>query len=188
MDGAHRHAGAPEYALGIIQRLIDRGVDLTVASEVKSPETAGFGHAFGFIVERLFGGRRIPMVPVLLNTYFPPNVPTPSRCYDVGVMLGSAIAEMPDDLSICVVASGGLSHFVTDEALDRRVLEAMRVGNVASLRSLPREALNSGSSEILNWVLTAGAVAGLADSWVEYLPVYRTPAGTGVGLAFGIWK
>jgi OH-DDVA oxygenase len=47
--------------------------------------------------------------------------------------------------------------------------------------------LNSGSSEILNWVLAAGAMGPLPLSWCEYQPVYRTPAGTGVGVAFAVW-
>jgi hypothetical protein len=55
------------------------------------------------------------------------------------------------------------------------------------LRELPSGALNSGSSEILNWILTAGACDHLPLRWLEYEPLYRTPAGTGVGSAFGVW-
>ena len=25
-------------------------------------------------------------------------------------------------------------------------------------------------------------------AWSEYMPVYRTPAGTGIGMAFAAWK
>ena len=56
------------------------------------------------------------------------------------------------------------------------------------LRTLPAGALNSGSSEILNWVMAAGAVDHLPLKWLEYEPLYRTPAGTGVGAAFGVWS
>lgn len=61
-------------------------------------------------------------------------------------------------------------------------------GNPQGLRSIPRGALNSGSSEILNWVVTAGAVAALPLCWKECQALYRTPAGTGVGAAFAIWS
>jgi len=47
--------------------------------------------------------------------------------------------------------------------------------------------LNSGSSEILNWIALAGAASPLAMQWSAYEPLYRTPAGTGVGAAFAIW-
>jgi hypothetical protein len=51
----------------------------------------------------------------------------------------------------------------------------------------PRPALNSGSSEILNWILVAGALDDFAVRSVRYLPLFRTPAGTGVGAAFVVW-
>jgi hypothetical protein len=34
----------------------------------------------------------------------------------------------------------------------------------------------------------AGALDGLKSEWLEYHPLYRTPAGTGVGAAFGAWR
>jgi 3-O-methylgallate 3,4-dioxygenase len=52
---------------------------------------------------------------------------------------------------------------------------------------LPREQLNSGSSEIRNWICAAGALEHLDLSWVDYFPGYRTSAGTGTGLCFASW-
>jgi hypothetical protein len=57
----------------LIRGLIARDVDVGSARIVRDPETRGFGHAYGFIVDRLFRGRSIPMIPLLLNTYFPPG-------------------------------------------------------------------------------------------------------------------
>ncbi|HEY0105608.1 MAG TPA: hypothetical protein VGB91_05940 [Rhizomicrobium sp.] len=187
MDAAHAFPGCPEVALALIEGLMARDVDVAAASHVEDAGKAGFGHAYGFVVSRLFRGRSIPIVPVLLNTYFPPNVPSPSRCYAIGQAIGQTLKQMPKDLRIAVVASGGLSHFVTDAVLDRRVLTALAEGDAATLRALPAAALRSGSSEILNWVTAAGALEGLRNAWMEYLPVYRTPAGTGIGLAFTAW-
>jgi hypothetical protein len=81
-----------------------------------------------------------------------------------------------------------LSHFVVDEELDRRILRAFAEGDHETLAGIPREALNSGSSEILNWVMTAGAMGASVLDWHAYEPLYRTPAGTGVGAAFVLWK
>ena len=127
------------------------------------------------------------MLPVLLNTYFRPNVPTSARCYDVGRLLRAAL-ERDGDERIAVVASGGLSHFVTDEQLDRALLAAIREKNSAHLRAVPAQALRSGSSEILNWIMAAAALEHLQSDWCEYLPVYRTPAGSGIGMGFMIWR
>jgi hypothetical protein len=119
---------------------------------------------------------------------FPPNVPTAARCHDIGRMLAEVINSSPSALRVAIVASGGLSHFVVDEGLDRQVIEAFISNDPTALRSIPRGALNSGSSEILNWIMTAGALQGIPLHWHEYQPLYRTPAGTGVGAAFCEWR
>lgn len=187
MDVARRFAAAPDLALAAIEGLIDREVDIGAANEVLDPRVAGFGHAYGFIATRLFRGREIPMLPVLLNTYFRPNVPTAARAYDVGVKLAEVLLGR-SDLRLGIVASGGLSHFVTDAELDLGVLHAMRDKDEAHLRSVPKEALLSGSSEILNWIMAAGALRELPMEWFDYVPVYRTPAGSGIGMGFAIWR
>lgn len=187
MDDTHTLQGAPDFALDLIRSLIDADFDVAACESVDDPRNAGFGHAYGFIAKRLFNGRRIPVLPVLLNTYYGPNVPSAARCWKFGQALGRAIRASANPARVAVVASGGLSHFVVDEELDRKVLRALTEGDGATLAALPREALNSGSSEILNWVAMAGAVTPLALSWQTYQPLYRTPAGTGVGAAFALW-
>jgi hypothetical protein len=49
---------------------------------------------------------------------------------------------------VAVIASGGLSHFVVDEALDRRVLDGITARDATSLGGLSRDQLRSGTSEI----------------------------------------
>lgn len=187
MDDTHVVPGAGAFALELIHGLIEAEFDVAACARVDDPKAAGFGHAYGFIVNRLFRGRRIPVLPVLLNTYYPPNVPSASRCHGIGRALKGALEASPADLRVAIIASGGLSHFVVDEVLDRRVIEGLRNGGGEALCDIPRGALNSGSSEILNWVLAAGALEGLPLAWCEYQPIYRTPAGTGIGVAFAVW-
>lgn len=188
MDDYHSFPGHPELALQLIGGLLDRHVDIGSSSRVSDPERAGFGHAYGFVIRRLFKGREIPVVPILLNTYFPPNVLSAARCHDIGAHILSTIEAWDKDLRVAIIASGGLSHFVVDESLDRQVLDGIAEGDAQKLRSIPREALLSGSSEILNWILTIGALQDRPADWAEYVPLYRTPAGTGVGAAFVSWR
>jgi aromatic ring-opening dioxygenase LigB subunit len=89
---------------------------------------------------------------------------------------------------VAVVASGGLSHFVVDEELDRRVLDILSKRDVEAVAGLPREFLESGSSEIRNWIAAAGALERLEMRLVDYVPSYRSEAGTGVGMAFAVWE
>jgi hypothetical protein len=187
MEAVHTVPGASALALDVIKGLLDRDVDVAAAARVDDPAKAGFGHAYGFIIKRLLRGRPTPVLPILLNTYYPPNVPSARRCHDIGAALRAALEASPIEARVAIIASGGLSHFVVDEALDRQVIAGLAPGGEPLLRSIERGALNSGSSEILNWVLAAGAMAPLPLSWSEYQPVYRTPAGTGVGVAFAVW-
>lgn len=188
MDANHEHAVASKLALELFGHLMDAGFDLSACDTVPNPAQQGFGHAFGFVISRLMGERKIPIVPVLLNAYFPPNQPTPKRCYEFGVALRKAIDAAAPGMRVAVVASGGLSHFVTNEALDAGILDALKSGDANFLKSVPAKLLNSGSSESRMWIALGGALGGLKYRWSEYIPVYRTPPGTGIGLAFGRWS
>ncbi len=189
MDVHHEFASTPTFARELLESLIEQGFDVGGHKEVPATgESQGIGHAYGIMVTQLLADRPIPIVPVLVNTYYAPSQPTPSRCYDLGRALRQAIEQHPADLRVGMVASGGLSHFVTDEDLDHKVLAALRERSEEQLRSLPRRLLNSGSSEIRNWVAVAAACEHLNYRWDEYIPVYRTPAGTGCGLAFASWS
>ena len=187
MDLPHRHPGAPILAYELIEGLIARGVDVASSDRVVDPTRQGFGHAFGFIIERMMKERRWPILPVLLNTYFPPNTPTAARCVDIGAKIGQALAAAPSRARVAVIASGGLSHFLCEEALDREIIAALKARDHLRLAQLPQQALLSGSSEIRNWITVAGMVDHLRVDYDEYIPVYRTPLGSGIGLGFISW-
>jgi hypothetical protein len=188
----YEERGATDYpvdaalATHLIGALIDDEFDVAAADRL--PEGSGEGHAFGFVHKRLMNGAALPIVPVFINTYYPPNQPTPRRCFKLGQAIRAAVETFPGDGRVGIVASGGLSHFTVDEALDREVLRALAERDPAALQSLPRHKLNSGNSEIRNWICVAGAVEHLALGWWRYEPGYRTPAGTGTGLCFAMWS
>jgi len=147
----------------------------------------GIGHAFGFVYHRLMQQKLIPTVPIMVNTYYPPNQPTPKRCYDLGRTLRSAIEAWPVKARVGILCSGGMSHFVVDEELDHMVLDGMREKSIVKLSQLPRDKMNSGSSEMRNWIVVAGATEHLAMELFDYVPCYRSPAGTGCAMAFARW-
>jgi 3-O-methylgallate 3,4-dioxygenase len=173
-------------AVHLIESLMDKGFD--IASSKSLPEGEGEGHAIAYVHRQVMdAGRPVPVVPIFLNTYYPPNQPRPQRCYDLGRALRAAIERFAGKERIGILASGGLSHFLVDEDFDRAILKACADRDAAFLKNLPRNKLNAGSSEILNWVAVAGAVEHLSLNWFEYVPGYRTPAGTGTGLSFATW-
>jgi 3-O-methylgallate 3,4-dioxygenase len=149
---------------------------------------AAMGHAFAFICTQLMRRTQVPIVPVLLNALYPPTQPDPEQCLRIGTAMAHAIAAFPADARVGIVASGGLSHFVVDETFDRLVVQALSHDDQSALAALPDHKLQSGSGEIRNWICAAGALRSLAIDRIDYLPGYRTRAGTGTGLCFAVWR
>ena len=183
-DRARDYPVSSGLARHFTESLVTAGFDISHSE--KLPRPTGEGHAYGFVHHRLMTGYTAPIVPVMLNTYYPPNQPTPARCFALGQALGDAVREWPEDIRVAFVASGGLSHFTVDPDLDRTVMDAFLACDGNVLGNIPRVRLNSGNSEIRNWIAVAGACSGLAPEWHDYIPCYRTPAGTGCGMGFAI--
>ena len=184
----HEESAARSYPVDaplahhMIDTLMDGGFDIAQSKRLGKPR--GEGHAFGFVHRRLMRERIVPIVPVALNTYYPPNQPRPARCYALGQAIREAVSTMPGDARVGILASGGLSHFAVDEELDRMILRAMIKHDADALRRIPTRKLNSGSSEIRNWITVAGATEHLAAQWHDYVPCYRSAGGTGCGMGF----
>src|SRR5438270_6521690 len=138
----------------LIDQLIDREFD--IAASDACPQGEGEGHAIGFVHKRIMKDL-VPIVPICINTYYSPNQPTPRRCYKLGQAIRAAVESYPGDARVGIIGSGGLSHFVVDETLDRGLFDLFRRKDGAAIEGLPREKLNSGSSEIRNWICVAGA-------------------------------
>ena len=162
------------------------GFDLSVMRGL--PPDRAEGHAYSWVHRFCMGTEPIPIVPVFLNAYYPPNQPSPARCHALGEALARGVASCPGDRRIGIFASGGLSHFLVDAVFDHAVIDALRRKDGAFLRTAPLHKLQSGSSEIRNWICLAGAVSSLDLAWVTYVPGYRTPALTGTGLCFASFR
>ena len=170
----------------MIRELCERDFDMAAMDGLERGQYEG--HAFSFIHRRYLQGLDLPIIPVIVNTFDPPNQPTPRRCIQLGAALRELIEAYPEDLRVGVLASGGLSHFVVDEELDNGIIEAIRRKDSAWLAALDPKQLQAGSSEIRNWIIAVEAVKSLDLEWVSYTPGYRSPALTGTGLCFAAWK
>jgi 3-O-methylgallate 3,4-dioxygenase len=176
----------PELGRHVVERMMDEGFDVTQLR--RQPAGRSIGHAFNFVKIRIMRDRVVPMLPVMVNTYFPPNQPTAGRCYAFGKALRRAVESWDSDARVAIVASGGLSHFVIDEELDHRILEAFRSRDAEQITAVPQDELVSGTSEIRNWIVVAGGTEHLDLEVLDYVPTYRSAAGTGCGMAFARWR
>ena len=169
----------------LIEHLMDRHFDTAHSRQLRPGQ--GMGHAFGYVYQRILRQKPIPAVPVMVNTYYPPNQVSPARCYQLGQEIRAAVESWEENARVAVIASGGLSHFVIDEDLDQHVIACLENRDADGLVSIPREKLNSGNSEIRNWIAAAGAAEHLDMKLVDYAPCYRSPAGTGCAMGFAQW-
>jgi len=147
----------------------------------------GMAHAWSFVVTRIMNEHYVPIVPITINACYPPNQPKAKRCYELGQAIARAVGTWDDDKRVAVIGSGGLSHYVVDEELDRAALAAMGAKSPTAIAALPEHRLQSAAAEIKPWICAAGALESLTMEVVAYEPVRRTPAGTGGGWGFARW-
>ena len=182
---------APEYetdhelAAYLVRALTEAEFDIARCNKLRAE--IGVGHAFSFLYRRVLPGGKLPMVPIMVNTYYPPNQPTPKRCYAFGQAVRRAIESWNRNKRVAIMASGGLSHVVIDEEVDAMVIDALKNKKPEVLFQLPRQRLRGGTSEILNWVVLAGAMENRELKYFEYVTTYRSPAATGCGMGFAFW-
>jgi hypothetical protein len=147
-------------------------------------------HAYSFVYQQIMRGNPPPHVPVLFNLFYPPTQPSMARCIQFGRVLRDAIEAWPDDIRVAVIASGGLSHFVNDEEFDRRVMGMLAAFDYDGLSAIPDTYYQSGTSEvkIYSTVMMALQHTGAQMTLVDYIPCWRTAAGTGEGMGFMYWN
>ena len=127
----------PALATALIEGLVARDFDITAMKALTGDQFEG--HAYSFIHRRFMPKRPIPIVPVILNTYYPPNQPSPRRCFELGAAIRELIEAFPQNIRVGILASGGLSHFLVNEALDRRRRKGPEAQGLCGAESAPAQ-------------------------------------------------
>jgi gallate dioxygenase len=128
----------------------------------------------------------IPIVPLAVGVLqFP--VPSAARCYKLGQALRRAIESFPQDLSVVIVATGGLSHQVhgaragfNNPEWDRQFMDLFVNDPDALTRITLAEYAELGGlegAEIIMWLIMRGA---LPAQIVERHRAYTLPSMTGI--------
>ena len=185
------YPGASALADHILDSLRNDNWDLAQSDTTPSgAPRGGIPHAYGFFYHTILKDRTPPSVPIILNVHFPHNVPKNRRCLDLGHALAKAVKTFDGYQRVAIMASGGLTHFVIDEEFDRSVMNAMRAGDEDALANLPESYFKVGTAETKNWfpVIAAMNAAGLTYHEIDYVPCYRSEAGTGCAMCFAYWE
>ena len=187
-----RIAGHRDAAKYLTRRLLEDGVDMAYAYRplhhsglahaflntimFLDYDRAGFPYPVVAFQVNCYGRRVIAQHGFRSNLSRPipeaeldPPSPTPRRCMQVGAAAARAMRESP--WRTALIASSSWSHaFLTDKhhqlypdiEADRRLYEALRVGDYETWRARPLESIeDSGQQEMLNWYLLVGAMEEL---------------------------
>jgi 3-O-methylgallate 3,4-dioxygenase len=177
--------GVPKLADHILKHLPGAGFDVSRSKSLK--DGVGIGHHIGFANTRLLENKEVPFLPILFNASFPPNIMSTARFYGFGEALAAAVSSYPEDLRVGVLAVGGMSHTVINEAMDRQMVEGARTKNRDKLVNIPEAQLYGGNGQGRVWITAAAALNHLTMTFDDYVAAYRSEGGTGCGMAFGVW-
>ena len=167
----------------LVTGLMDQSFDPSYSKQTRYD--GGLGHAFARVFKFLIPEPKCRVIPVMVNTYYPP-APSAKRCWQFGQALASIIRHYPSQDRVVLAASGGLSHTKIDEPLDGRFVQALEMNDASYMNAMPSSVFREGTSEILNWIVIAGA-ANCKGTMVDYLPLYRTRTGVGCAMGFAYW-
>ncbi|SFW78548.1 catechol 1,2-dioxygenase [Amycolatopsis australiensis] len=94
---------APEFAQRLAEDLVERGTEVAISARLQIDH--GQTHAIQYLLDDL----AVPVVPLVVNVFAAP-LPRTDRCAELGRNIALAVAALPEDLRVVVIASGGLSH------------------------------------------------------------------------------
>ena len=160
------------FAEALLEKLMQRGFDMAYSQD------AVLGHSFAAVYEWVIEGRKIPVVPLFVNTYLPP-LPSPQRCSALGRAIAEIVAERPE--RVALIASGGLSHYPGTWKypqpaydFDYWAIALMERGQLDPLTSLTSEQLDEvGNTEMLPWYFLFGALGNVPGELVTYQPTWH---------------
>lgn len=180
-----RVIGHPELAWHIAQALILDEFDMTIMNHMD------VDHGLTVPLSLMFGQPRewpVRVVPLAVNVIqYPP--PTANRCYRLGEAISRAVSSFPEDLSVQVWGTGGMSHQLTgtragliNKEFDAEFLDRL-TEDPDALRALSHEdyvrEAGSEGMELVMWLIMRGA---LGESVRELRRFYHVPASnTAVG-------
>ena len=180
-------AGHPQLASHIVETALEEDFEPSVSYKL------ALDHGFCIPLWKAGLAQLPPIVPIIFNDLEPP-LPSVKRCYNWGAMLARAIATYPADLSVAILATGGLSHSIgeptmgeIDEAFDRACIGHFESGDSPALIGFLNERLphiGNGAAEIRNWIAAHGAAGGRGFELIRYDPIPEVYVGCG----FASWR
>lgn len=179
--------GDAELSWHVIEALVANDFDVTTCQEMKLDH--GATNPMSLLWPGSDGRWPVRLLPIHVNTVQHP-LPSPARCLRFGQVVGRALQSYPQDLTVVVIGSGGLSHqlegrragFINRDfdlmCLEKIVAEPEALTGY-SARDLVRLAGSQGV-ELLCWLMMRGALTGTVKRLHAnyHIPISNTAAAT----------
>jgi 2'-aminobiphenyl-2,3-diol 1,2-dioxygenase, large subunit len=172
--------GAPEFASGLLAFAQAQGMPISAAKGIQPDH--GVMIPLGIVDPE----RRIPAVPLYVNTVFYPE-PSPAQSRGLGEVLRAYVAQLPGGERVVVLGAGGLSHWVgmpgegtINEPWDQAFLAEVLAGDLSAMAARENaeilQVAGNGGLEINAWIVAAAASGGAGGDWVFYeaMPTWAT--------------
>jgi protocatechuate 4,5-dioxygenase beta chain len=175
----------------VLKTGMNEGFDFAVTQEF------GLDHSMLVPLYYLTDDLKVPVVPIWINAFVKP-LPSARRCYALGNMLKGAIASLPRNMRVAVLASGHFSleiagprvhpgerHGTPDIGWSKHVHH--RIGNAEIdqlvAEATPEQMWKAGNvgGELLNWIVMLGTVG-------TGRPCYLADHNDRDGHAFAAWS
>lgn len=159
--------GDAELSWHIIESLVEDEFDISTCQELALDHACTTAGDLLWPEQNPWPAR---LVPIEMNILQHP-LPKPKRCFALGQALGRAIRSYPKDIKVAVVASGGLSHQISqggfiNDAFDHYCMDKI-VTDPEALTSFTNAAFveKAGSQglEFMTWLVMRGALGKEVD-------------------------
>lgn len=178
--------GDADLSWHICNELVANEFDITICQELT------VDHGVTVPLQLMWPGnsyQHMKVIPVCINCEQHP-MPSPKRCFDLGVALGDAVRNYDKDLKVVVLGTGGLSHqlegeragFINKEfdlyCMDKIIHEPEKLKELTVL-----DLIKTGGAQAVELNMWMGMRGALSDNIKVlhsnyHIPISNTGAGT----------
>ena len=170
--------GHPELAWHMVETLMAEEFDMAVVADVD------LDHGFTVPLSIAYDQPDTwptAVVPVCVNVIQHP-LPTAMRCFKLGQAIGRAIASFPDDISVGIWGTGGLSHQLGGERagvvnpdFDKAFLDNLTADPVANAKLTHTDFIREAGCEGIEMIMWNVMRGALNDKVKEVHRFYHIP-------------
>lgn len=173
--------GAPAFARDFIAFAREAGVEISAVDPLRPDH--GVMIPLGIIDPE----RRIPAVPLYVNTIFYPE-PTPADSRRLGETIRDYVDMLGSADRVVLVGAGGLSHWVgtpeegtINEAWDHDFIDDLAERRIDALAARSNQQIlveaGNGGLEVNAWIAVAAALPGATTERIFYEPIQQWATG-----------